>query len=334
MSSDLIQRAVDRLGSGSRPSLIERAAGRLTADRAVDGLGLRDADSKSVADLERRPPETIAPEKQTAETAEPESRPVEALPRPTPIREPIALNGMRSVEIDFDRLEACGMVTPNNSRSLIAEEFRMVKRPMLNLALTEGDGATRNANLIMVTSARPGEGKTFTSINLALSIASERDIRVLLVDADSKRSTMLSELGVEADTGLVDLLAGDQPSIDHVLLRTNLPNLMILPAGSPHPNATELLASPDMTDLVERLGSESRRRIIIFDAPPVLASSEAAVLAQHVGQVLVVVEAEKTNRRTLDGTLGLLNGCPNVNLLLNKSKFSLGSEYFGAYYGG
>jgi exopolysaccharide/PEP-CTERM locus tyrosine autokinase len=216
---------------------------------------------------------------------------------------------------------------------LIAEEFRMIKRPLLNMALAEGDAAVRNGNLIMVTSARPGEGKTFTAINLALSIASERDIQVLLVDADSKQSTMLSELGIAADDGLVDMLAGDQPTLAQVMLKTNLANLMVLPAGRAHPHATELLASREMEELVERLASQSRRRIIIFDAPPVLASSEATVLAQHVGQTLVVVESEKTNRRALEGTLALINGCPHVNLLLNKTKFSLGSEYFGAYYG-
>ena len=315
--SDLIQRAVKRLGPDGGPSLIERAASRLNQEKRVDGFGTRDPKSPSVADVEMRGPRPVPG------TGTGTSRPAEALP----------LEALKSVDIDFDRLEERGMVTPKSNRSLISEEFRMVKRPMLNIALADGEGAVRNGNLIMVTSARPGEGKTFTSINLALSIASERDVQVLLVDADSKQTTMLSELGIDAEAGLVDVLAGDQPSIEHVMLKTNLPNLTVLPAGRAHPHATELLASRDMEDLVERLASQSRRRIIIFDAPPVLASSEATVLAQHVGQVLVVVEAEKTNRRALEGTLALINSCPNVNLLLNKTKFSLGAEYFGAYYG-
>jgi protein-tyrosine kinase len=314
MPSDLIQRAMERLGPSSGPSVVERAASRIAAEKRVEGLGTRDSKSPSVADVEMRGP-----------------RPVPGFGRQQP--ESVPFEAYKSVEIDFDRLEERGMVTPKANRSLIAEEFRMVKRPIINLALAEGEAAVRNGNLIMVTSARPGEGKTFTAINLALSIASERDVQVLLVDADSKQSTMMSELGIDADAGLVDVLAGDEPGVEQVMLKTNLPNLMVLPAGRAHPHATELLASREMEALIERLASQSRRRIIIFDAPPVLASSEATVLAQHVGQVLVVVEAEATNRRALEGTLALINGCPNVNLLLNKSKFSLGSEYFGAYYG-
>ena len=302
--NDLIQRAVKRIGPDGGPSLIERAASRIAQEKRVEGLGTRDPRSPSLADVELRGPRPVT-DRPVNERAERHSG---AAPRPVEVP---PLEALKSVTIDFDRLEERGMVTPKSNRSLIAEEFRMVKRPMLNMALTEGEGAVRNGNLIMVTSARPGEGKTFTSINLALSIASERDVQVLLVD----------------------VLAGDQPSIEHVMLKTNLPNLTVLPAGRAHPHATELLASRDMEDLVERLASQSRRRIIIFDAPPVLASSEATVLAQHVGQVLVVVEAERTNRRALEGTLALINGCPNVNLLLNKTKFSLGAEYFGAYYG-
>jgi receptor protein-tyrosine kinase len=313
MVSDLIQRAMERIGPSSGPSVVERAASRIAAEKRVDGFGTRDPKAPSVADVEMRGP-----------------RPVPGVGR-TP--EAVPFDAYKSVEIDFDRLEERGMVTPSSTRTLIAEEFRMVKRPLLNLALADGDAAVRNGNLIMVTSARPGEGKTFTAINLALSIASERDVQVLLVDADSKQTTMLSELGIDADIGLVDVLAGDQPELEHVMLKTNLPNLMVLPAGRAHPHATELLASREMEELVERLACQSRRRIIVFDAPPVLASSEATVLAQHVGQVVVVVEAEATNRRALEGTLALINSCPNVNLLLNKSKFSLGSEYFGAYYG-
>ncbi|MEJ0072317.1 MAG: XrtA-associated tyrosine autokinase [Pseudomonadota bacterium] len=323
MPSDLIQRAVERLGTGPGPSLVERAATRLNADKRVEGLGPRDPKAPSVADVELRGPRMVPGA--AAPGAAPGSG---AAWKP----EAASFEASTSVEIDFDRLEERGMVTPSSNRSLIAEEYRMIKRPLLNVALAEGEAAVRNGNLIMVTSARPGEGKTFTAINLALSIASERDIQVLLVDADSKQTTMLSQLGLAAETGLVDMLAGDQP-LSQVMLKTNLPNLMILPAGRAHPNATELLASREMEDLVEALASQSRRRIIIFDAPPVLASSEATVLAQHVGQVLVVVEAEKTNRRALEGTLALIKGCPNINMLLNKSKFSLGSEYFGAYYG-
>ncbi len=323
MPSDLIRRAVERLGPGSGASVVERAGARIAAEQRVDGFGARDPKSPSVADLEMRGPRPVPGTGRPTEVPPVEPRREEAQP----------FEAHKSVEIDFDRLDERGMVTPKSHRSLIAEEFRMVKRPLLNLALAEGEGAVRNGNLIMVTSARPGEGKTFTSINLALSLASERDIQVLLIDADSKQSTMLSELGIDAEGGLVDVLAGDPPTVEHVMLKTNLPNFMVLPAGRAHPHATELLASREMEALIERLASQSRRRIIVFDAPPVLASSEATVLAQHVGQSVVVVEAEGTNRRALEGTLALITACPSINLLLNKSKFSLGSEYFGAYYG-
>jgi receptor protein-tyrosine kinase len=173
MPNDLIQRAVERLGTGSGPSLVERAATRLNAEKRVEGLGPRDPKAPSVADVELRGPRPV-PDPGAGATS-----------RPNRQAEPAPFEALTTVEIDFERLEERGMVTPSSNRSLIAEEFRMIKRPLLNMALAEGDAAVRNGNLIMVTSARPGEGKTFTAINLALSIASERDIQVLLVDADS-----------------------------------------------------------------------------------------------------------------------------------------------------
>ena len=185
----------------------------------------------------------------------------------------------------------------------------------------------------MVASARPKEGKTFTAVNLAVSIATERDVTVLLVDADIMNPSVPSVLGIESGKGLVDVLADDKLDLSEVLIRTDLGNLSVLPAGSPHPAANELLASDKMARLVDDMAKRYSDRIIIFDAPPVLASSETSVLSLHVGQILFVVEAEQTPRRAVDSALELVSRCKNIRLVLNKTRSLSRTEQFGSYYG-
>jgi exopolysaccharide/PEP-CTERM locus tyrosine autokinase len=237
----------------------------------------------------------------------------------------------KHVKIDLDRMQLQGMVTPFAERSLIAEEFRLVKRPLLLKAFDTESESDSPAKLIMVASSRPGEGKTFCAISLAMSIASERDLTVLLIDADVAKPDVPRSLGFKADRGLVDLIQDETLELSDVMLRTQLDNLSILPAGRPHHLATELLASERMGRIVEDIVARYPERIIVLDSPPVLLSSIAGVLALHVGQILYIVEADKTTETALDNALPLVSSCKNINLLLNKSHAIGESDRFGYY---
>lgn len=238
----------------------------------------------------------------------------------------------RLVNLDARKLIASGMISPEGERSQISEEFRLIKRPLLANAFGQGAVNIANGNLIMVTSSYPGEGKSFCATNLALSIAMELDRTVLLVDADVAKPSLPKFFGFEAEKGLLDLLLEKNLSVADVLLRTSVPKLTILPAGRTHKYATELLASEVMNNLIEELANRYADRIIIFDSPPLLVTSEASVLATHMGQIVLVVEAEKTPREKINEALGLIDSCEVVGLLLNKgSRAHDGDYYYGSY---
>lgn len=235
-------------------------------------------------------------------------------------------------KLDLVRLRAAGLITPEAERSQVAEEFRMIKRPLLKNAFGQGAALVEKGNLIMISSGFPNEGKTFTSINLALSIASELDHTVLLVDADVARPAVTSYFGIDKGPGLVDYLLGDQPDLSSLLIKTDIPKLTLLPAGKRHHHSTELLASESMRNLLEELSERYPDRVIIFDSPPLLVTTEASVLASLVGQIVIVVESEKTTQTALKEALSLLDPDKSIGLVLNKSRQPFGSEY-GMYYG-
>lgn len=236
-------------------------------------------------------------------------------------------------EIDLAQLKAAGMVTPDNARSLIAEEYRAIKRPLLKNAFGETAVGGLHPNLIMVTSSLPGEGKSFSSINLAMSIAMELDHTVLLVEADVAKPAMARYLGLPVgEKGLVDYLADDRLSLDELLVRTNVPKLSLLRAGRSHAQATELLASQNMRRLTQELAERYPDRVVIFDAPPILVSSEAAVLATLVGQIVMVVESEKTPQRVVKDALNMLARDKIIGIILNKSRGSSSQGFgYGSY---
>lgn len=237
------------------------------------------------------------------------------------------------VALDLARLERLGFLTPESGRGQLTEEIRHIKRPLLMNAFQRGDVAGDRTNLIMLTSARPGEGKTFTSINLAMSIAKERGKTVLLVDADVAKPNVSRTLGLPPKLpGLVDYLLDDSLALSDIMLRTNVPNLRVLAAGRTHIHSTELLASDAMSQLVEELSQRYPDRVVIFDSPPLLATSEAAVLAGLVGQIVMVVEAEKTSKQEVNEALGLLDQSKMIGLVLNKTRAMLTSDHYG-YYG-
>lgn len=242
--------------------------------------------------------------------------------------------GHRYIDIDLESLQAGGIVDPRSTqRDQIAEEFRRIKRPLLKHVRGESASgpAIRHPNLVMVTSSLAGEGKTFTSINLALSIAMEKDMTVLLVDADVAKPEVTKRLGIQAEKGLTDVLLDDDVWLGDVLIRTNIPKLSILPAGRPHPHATELLASAAMQQLADEMSTRYPDRVIIFDSPPLLLTSEARVLAGLMGQILVVVEESRTPQPVVQEALNTIDGTEVVGLVLNKAHHHVGGDLYGAY---
>lgn len=260
--------------------------------------------------------------------AEPPRAAAPALEQP---EEPAVLS--RRVDLDLAMLEATGIVTPNAPRSHIADEFRVIKRPLISNAMGRGAAALAHGNLIMVTSAMAGEGKSFTSVNLAMSIAAEMDHTVMLVDADVARPSVLRMLGLPAAPGLLDLLEGKAQMSD-VLMKTNIDKLTILPSGTPHARATELLASDAMRALLEDISRRYADRIVIFDSPPLILTTEARVLATQMGQVVMVVQADKTLQADVQQALATIEACPVKMMLLNKVRAEgKGSYGYGYGYG-
>ncbi len=240
----------------------------------------------------------------------------------------------RKVDLDLARMRDAGMVTAASGRTSLLEDFRVIKRPLLKRAFSEASMPGRPNNLIMVTSSLPGEGKTYCAINLAMSIAMELDHTVLLVDADVARPSVLRTLGLPAQRGLMDILIDDKLDLSDVMLRTNVDTLSILPAGTSTPRATELLASSTMSNMVNEIANRYPDRVVIFDSPPLLLTSESRVLASHMGQIVMVVEAQTTTQHAVKESLRQLEGCSNVNLIYNKARDIPGiEETYDYHYG-
>ena len=299
---------------------------------------------KAANRMDKRAPETPAP----AEAAAPEA--IAAAPEPLIVKAaaaaaaapapaappaaeaPAARRTAGSVELDLARMHAMGLVTAAGGRTTLVEDFRIIKRPLLKRAFAPRGPGDKPGNLIMITSSLPGEGKTFCSINLAMSIAMELDHTVLLIDADVARPSVLRTLGLPAQRGLMDLLLDDKLDMADVMLRTNVNTLSFLPAGSNNPRATELLASQAMTNFVYEIANRYPDRIVIFDSPPLLLTSEAHVLANHMGQIALVVEAEGTTQHAVKESLRQLEGCNNVNLIYNKTREFPGLDTYDYHY--
>ncbi len=243
---------------------------------------------------------------------------------------PTALS--RRVEIDLEALAAAGIVSPNAPRSKIADQFRVIKRPLISNAMGKGASMVANGNLIMVTSSLPGEGKTFTAINLAMSMATEMDYTVMLVDADVGRPSVMNVLGLPAGPGLLDVVLDESKDLSSMLMRTNIDKLTLLPSGTPHPRATELLASDAMIRLLDDMAKRYADRIIIFDSPPLLLATESRVLASHMGQIVMVVQAEKTLQSDVAQALATIEACPIKLLLLNQAR-TVSTASYGHGYG-
>lgn len=223
------------------------------------------------------------------------------------------------VNVDRAALRAEGYLAPEDQERRLADQYRFIKRPLLDNAFGSGADQAEHANLIMLTSALPGDGKTFNCINLALSMALEKDTSVLLVDADVAKPHISSLFGVDEQPGLIELLKDDNFSVTKAIMRTDVPGLRILPAGRPDEHATELLASRRMAKIVHELACTYSDRVVIFDSPPLLVTSEAQVLSSSMGQIAIVVRAGKTPQRAVIDALESLDKTKAINVILNES---------------
>lgn len=309
----------------SGPSLIERASG---------SFDFRTMTRPPIADL---PPEAVKPPVvKVAPPAAPVAvQPVLAQPvaAPAPQPAPQPFTGTCHA-IDRAHLREQCLIEPESAVTGLLEEFRIVKRQLLRTAAEsrEGKGAAHGER-ILVCSAHPGEGKTFCAVNLALSIAAEKDNEVLLVDADFAKPSVLSTLGLPGGPGLMDALADPSLAVEDCIIGTDIAGLYVLPAGNATGSDTEFLASSRTGEVLARLTSHAPNRIVIFDSPPALAASPASVLAHHVGQTVMIVRADVTGEAALRDAVHLLAACDDIKLLLNGTRFSTTGRRFGTYYG-
>lgn len=235
-------------------------------------------------------------------------------------------------EIDLGHLERLGYLSPRHPVTRIAEEFRVLKRRVLtNIAKAEPERIA-GSRVIMVTSSQPGEGKTFMTINLALSIATERDKHVLLIDGDFSHPGVFKILGLKRQLGFLDVLRDPSLDLGDVIVRTDVEHLSLVDSGRSSAIATEFLSSDKMQRLVAEIANRYEDRIILFDAPPLLATSEPSILSHHAGQVLFVVESGRTSQRAVNTALELIYDRDKVMMVLNKTKTLMGSQPFGSYY--
>jgi protein-tyrosine kinase len=271
-----------------------------------------------------------------------------AAPQRAPAREPVQgavppLKGerqmtpvetTRQVKIDREELRKLGLLPTPDIERQIAAQYQHIKRPLVASVISRSPELGPASHVIMLTSAFPGEGKTFTAVNLALSLALEKDIEVLLVDGDVAKRHVSRVFGVDEEPGLVDLLVDHNLRPSQAILRTNVPGLSFLPSGHCDETLTELLASDRTADVFAQLAAPDGRRIVLMDSPPLLLSTESHVLAASSGQVVLVVRAESTSRNAVLDAIAAAGEGKTVSLILNQSSAPPSSGYYGyGHYG-
>lgn len=242
-------------------------------------------------------------------------------------------DGVERHHLEEKRLIRGGLLAPLDQAIPVSDEFRRIKRPLLDNVTKLGKSANDHMNIIMVASAMPGAGKTFCAMNLAASISLERELNVLLIDADVAKPHISRACGFEQKVGLIDLLESESLAIDDVLIRTDLNDIQIMPAGRRHSRSTELLASNRMEAVIEELATRYPDRIIVLDSPPLLLTSEAQALAKQVGQIALVVESGKSRQQEVLDAIETLDESKPINIILNKSTYSQSGGYYGGGYG-
>jgi exopolysaccharide/PEP-CTERM locus tyrosine autokinase len=246
----------------------------------------------------------------------------------------VANGKTKRLAVDIAALRAAGCIAEESQGREFAGQYRAIKRPLIEAAMAGSLHGSRDPRLIMISSALPGDGKTFTSINLALSISRERDVSVLLVDADVQKGDVSAAFGIRQRRGLLDALVDETIDIESLIVRTNLSGFSLLSAGTPTEGATELLSSNRMRDIAASLVARNPRRIVLLDSPPLLITTESRALVRVAGQVVLVIRAGKTPRRAAQDALNLFDQDHPVELVLNDAKHGLTQGYYGyGYYG-
>jgi Mrp family chromosome partitioning ATPase len=325
-----------------RGSLLERASGAF----GLDKLKPADVPSRLESDKAKKfAPQRAAAEPASSAPVPPKRRSSDWIGQPTtadaaPVAAtPVAVSEPEEPAVRFSGphreivrsfLQEQGLIDPDSGASALLEEFRIVKRQVLASAKAEGSAQSRR---VLVCSPHPNEGKTFCALNLAIAMAGERDMEVLLVDADFAKPSIMGKLGLEATKGFMDVLADPQAHVEDYVVGTDIPGLWVLPAGQRTTRDSEYLASERTWEVLNRLTRGAPNRMLIFDSPPALAATPAAELAKHVGQALLVARADMTGRAALEDAVDLLSACPDIKLLLNDATFSPSGRKFGSYYG-
>ena len=308
-------------------SLYERANGIYGFDSLRPNAPPRNLPpAHNVAPAPRQASQPVARQTSFAGVAEAPVAPVAAV---KPQAQRVALSGGH-VAIDREHLRAGGMIVPDGPVTALLEEFRIVKREILGDARETGTDAAR---CILVCSPHSGEGKTYCATNLAIAMAAERDIEVVLVDADFHKPSVPRVLGFEPQAGFMDTLADPSIAPESLVLKTDIEGLFVLPSGSRTTSDAEYLASERTSEVLKRLTQGAPNRFLVFDTPPALAASPAAELAKHVGQALLVARADSTGQSALEDAHQLLSACPDIKLLLNATHFSPSGRSFGTYEG-
>ncbi|MEJ2692062.1 MAG: XrtA-associated tyrosine autokinase [Candidatus Thiodiazotropha sp.] len=303
-------------------SSIEKAIERLAKSKAANAKQSDSAKPGRAGKAEKFAGEPVV-EPKTAEKS--------PTPAPRVAPAPVSVPN-RKITLDYATLSELGYAVPDSESKQLAEEYRVIKRPVVMNAFGKGPAPIQHGNLISIASSLAGEGKTFTALNLGLSMASEMDATVLLVDGDVIKASLTKLIGADSNRGLIDLLEDPACGVGDVILDTQNPKLKIIPAGTRSAKSTELLASQAMERLLNELAERYRDRIILFDSPPILPTSEAVVLNHLMGQVLLVVEAGGTPVEAVRDAIARLDTDKAVGLILNKSRNSKSGSYFGTYY--
>jgi protein-tyrosine kinase len=324
--ADAPEQQIDGMAADTAPVPPAEDFGRTESEAAADDPAF---DLIAAAPPAPEGAETLSREAAATLMAIPSELRAGAEPEEDPV---LFLDGI--AHVDRAMLAEKGMLVPGAPIGALAEEFRLVKRQLLlgARALASGPAGERSRT-ILVGSAKPGEGKTFCAINLAISLAAERDVEVLLIDGDFAKPNVMATLGLDDSTGFLDILADRSLDPEQFVVRTDVPQLSLLPAGKRSHSDTELLASARTREVVERLLANDPRRIIVFDTPPALAASPASVLALLVGQVMLVVRADRTTEAEIREAVNLLDGCEQISLVLNSRSYEPGRGRFGSYYG-
>lgn len=314
-------------------SLVERALKKLQESRAQ-------APAEAYSQIPDAAPHTIPVHDST-----PGAEPPQALHQPSaaygsaavarvsPVPKVAPAVRSRIVTVDRDALRRAELLPPPSQERQLAGEYRHIKRPLIANALGRGAPKVHNGHFIMIASALPGDGKTFTSINLALSLALEKDLSVVLVDADVAKAHLSRSFAVHEERGLMDLLRDESLDADSVILPTDVPGLSLLPAGKASATAPELLASTRMEAIANQIIARDPRRIVLFDSPPLLITAEATALVGAVGQIVMVVRAGVTPQSAVLDAIELLGEGKTIGLVLNQVDEPIFPGYYYKYYG-